>query len=56
MSVTIDPRGPPPRRLYQFPAREVTMELTLMDGEMLRRISPEEIKNGAWMDKAKVQH
>ena len=39
------------RKLHLCPAREVAEELTLMDAEMLRRISPDELKNGAWMKK-----
>ena len=38
----------PPKKLHQFPAKDVAMELTLMDSELLRGIRPDEIKDGAW--------
>ena len=41
-------------KLYLFPPKDVAVELSLMDGELLRKVSPDEIKNGAWMDKCKV--
>ena len=37
------------RRLHLFTAAGVAEELALRDAEMLRRITPEEIRNGAWM-------
>ena len=40
--------------LYLFTALEVAEELALRDAEMLRRITPEEITNGAWMDNKNV--
>ena len=42
------------QRLHLFTALEVAEELTLRDAEMLRRITPEEITNGAWMDDKNV--
>ena len=42
------------QRLHLFTALEVAEELALRDGEMLRRITPEEITNGAWMDDKNV--
>ena len=44
-----------PSRLHSHPPMDVAEELTLMDAEMLRKISADEISNGAWMDKAKVR-
>ena len=48
--------GPPPfsKKLYQYGCREVAQELAVMDAEMLRKIVPEELQNGAWMKKDKV--
>ena len=46
--------SPSRRKLHLFPPKDVAVELSLMDGELLRKISPDEIKNGAWMDKCKV--
>ena len=40
-----------PKKLHQFPAKDVAMELTLMDSELLRSIRPEELKDGAWTKK-----
>ena len=40
--------------LHSHPPMDVAEELTLMDAEMLRKISADELRNGAWMDKAKV--
>ena len=42
--------------LILFTPKEVAEELTLRDSEMLRRISPDEIRHGAWMhnDKASL--
>ena len=36
-------------RLYLLPAREVAEGLTQIDAELLGRISPDEIRDGAWM-------
>ena len=38
-------------RLHQYRSREVAEELCLMDGEILRKIDPAELHNGAWMKK-----
>ena len=38
-------------KLHQFSSREVAEQLCLLDGEILRRIEPEELHNGAWMKK-----
>lgn len=35
---------------------DVAEELALRDAEMLRRIKPEEIRNGAWMHDTKASH
>ena len=40
--------------LHLFSALEVAEELALRDAEMLRRITPEEIRNGAWMHDKKA--
>ncbi len=47
------PSGPSgePRKLHQFPPKEVAEELSLMDAQLLRKIVPEELQNGAWMKK-----
>ena len=42
------------QRLHLFTAVEVAEELALRDAEMLRRITPEEISNGAWMENKNV--
>ena len=42
---------PDPMRLHHFSSRAVAEELCLLDGEMVRRIEPEELHNGAWMKK-----
>ena len=47
-------RLPRHRKLHLCSARELAEQLTLVDAEMLRRISPDELKNGAWMGKDKV--
>ena len=44
----------PRRRLNEYSSREVAEELCLMDSELLRRIDPGELQNGAWMKKDKV--
>ena len=36
-------------KLHQFSSRSVAEQLCLLDGEILRRIEPEELHNGAWM-------
>ena len=47
---------PWPRPLHTLPPRALAEELTLMDAEMLRRIAPDELRDGAWMDnKTKVR-
>ena len=38
-------------RLHHYRSREVAEELCLMDGEILRKIDPAELHNGAWMKK-----
>ena len=45
------PRDHTPKKLHQFPPKEVAKELTLMDSELLRNIRPEELKDGAWIKK-----
>lgn len=40
--------------LHLFTPSEVAEELALRDAEMLRRITPEEIRDGAWMDEDKA--
>ena len=40
-----------PKKLHLFPAKDVAMELTLMDSELLRDIRPEELNDGAWIKK-----
>ncbi len=40
-----------PKRLHQFPAKDVAMEMTLVDSELLRKIRPEELVDGAWIKK-----
>ena len=40
--------------LHLFTTTEIAEELALQDAELLRRIAPTEIRNGAWMDKKKV--
>lgn len=42
------------RKLYGFPAREVSEEMTLLDAGLLRLIKASELDNGAWMKKDKV--
>jgi hypothetical protein len=44
-----------PIKLYKSDPRAVAEELTVLDGEMLRRIKPQELRNGAWMKKEKEQ-
>ena len=39
----------PPEKLYQLPPKDVAEGLTGMDAELLERISPDEIRDGAWM-------
>ena len=36
-------------KLHHYSSREVAEELCLMDGEILRKIDPTELHNGAWM-------
>ena len=40
--------------LHLFTAVEIAEELALRDAELLRRIGPAEIHDGAWMHKNKV--
>ena len=40
---------PMPDKLYLLPAREVAEGLVAMDTELLERITPDEIRDGAWM-------
>lgn len=42
------------QKLHHLPPRELAEELTLMDAELLRKIQPRELEDGAWMDKDKV--
>lgn len=42
---------PDTMRLHQFGSGAVAVELCLLDGEILRKIEPEELHNGAWMKK-----
>ena len=44
------------RRLseYVYSSRHVAEELCLVDSELLRKIDPNELQNGAWMKKEKV--
>ena len=44
----------PRRKLNEYRSREVAEELCLMDSELLRKIEPAELQNGAWMKKDKV--
>ena len=43
-----------PKKLHLYDSREVAAELSMMDGELLRKIDPDELKHGAWMKKNKV--
>ena len=45
---------PPRRKLNEYRSREVAEELCLMDSELLRKIEPAELQNGAWMKRDKV--
>ena len=49
--MTAEDRG---RKVHRLSPREVAVELKLMDAELLRKIQPCELKEGAWMNKAKV--
>ena len=42
---------PDTMRLHHFGSGAVAVELCLLDGEILRKIEPEELQNGAWMKK-----
>ena len=42
------------QKLHHLPPRELAEELTLTDAELLRKIQPRELEDGAWMDKDKV--
>ena len=46
---------PSRRKLNEYRSREVAEELCLMDSELLRKIEPAELQNGAWMKKDKVR-
>ena len=49
----------PPEKLYLLPPKDVAEGLTGMDAELLERISPDEIRDGAWMkrgEKVRSQH
>ncbi len=52
----VQPSTPPPpvARLHQQPPRCVATELCIMDGELLRKISPTELEGGKWMKADKV--
>lgn len=39
------------KKLHQLPPKDVAVELTLLDAQMLRKIQFEELENGAWMNK-----
>ena len=39
-------------KLHFFEAKRVALELFLIDSELLQKIRPEELKNGAWTKKA----
>ncbi len=39
-------------KLHFFEAKMVALELFLVDSELLQKIRPEELKNGAWTKKA----
>ena len=44
----------PAKKLHGYRSREVAEELCLIDSELLRKINPNELQNGAWMKKDKV--
>ncbi len=44
---------PSPRKLHLLVPKEVALELTLLDAQMLRKIDPQELENGAWMKKTR---
>ena len=50
--MTDEDRG---RKIHRLSPRDVAVELTLMDSELLRKIQPGELKEGAWMNKVKVR-
>ena len=52
--VTSSVADAPRRKLNEYRRREVAEELCLMDSELLRKIEPAELQNGAWMKKDKV--
>ena len=39
----------PSEKLHLLPPKEVAEGLTEMDAELLERISPDELRDGAWM-------
>ena len=57
LTTAVDPvdtrTAPTPEKLHLLPAKEVAEGLTSMDAELLARISPEELHNGAWMKRGK---
>lgn len=46
--------SPTPKKLHQYSSQDVAEMLTLVDAELLRRIEPSELQNGAWMKKDEV--
>ena len=42
-------------RLHVHRPMDIAEELTLVDAEMFRKIHSDELRDGAWMDKAKVR-
>ena len=52
--VTVSVGDPTRKKLNEYRSREVAEELCLMDSELLRKIEPAELQNGAWMKKDKV--
>ena len=51
--VTISVGDPTRKKLNEYRSREVAEELCLMDSELLRKIEPAELQNGAWMKKTR---
>ena len=50
-SLDSTPKDHTPKKLHQYPAKDVATELTLMDSELLRDIRPEELHDLAWTKK-----
>jgi son of sevenless-like protein len=46
---------PTPEKLYLLPAKDVAEGLTTMDADLLKRISPDELHDGAWMKRAEKE-